>query len=291
MFKTKYPIFIFLSLFISLNAIGQTIDFKLIKAIKSKELVKEIVGESNLILESDILPEDKRYLIIIAEAISASDKSIAIKKENIKLNNDIPVLGKLQFTKRAILGWPSFSTKLKKGKNYFSAVFIVDKDLNNPELTINAQKFNITKIDDAPHTSLICPPRAVLEEKEFLEKISFENKYSRNEYQVFTKKITPASGTLLKIKITAIYYDNIEYYRNTSFVTRVDHFILEDEAGKSYSCIGKLGPGGKFSRPGNQTFQIGNKKEDISIIHRLIFNVPKKGNYKLKYLDQLILEI
>ncbi len=289
--KKQTTLLSFLILFITTNAICQTIDFKLIKAIKSKELIREYLERSNLIQETDVLPDDKRYLIITAEVNNSETENISIKKKDINLNNDIPILGRLRHTKRAFLGWPSFSVKPNKGNYYFSAIFLVNKNLNEAVLSLNSQKFEIKKINDEPHASLICTPQVTSEEKEYLQEIIFEDVYYNNNRQKFTRKIIPNSGKFIKIKIKAQYCNNIEYYRKKSFTTRADHFILEDEAGKSYSCLGTLDVSGKLSGPGNLTSQIGTKKSVIDRTYRLIFNVPKEGNYKLKYLGEVISDI
>ncbi|MEO1051862.1 MAG: hypothetical protein AAFX87_14625 [Bacteroidota bacterium] len=288
----KKLILSFIAVFISTYAIGQDIEFKLIKAIKSQELIMEDDYSKKYLTRTEILPDDKRHLIIMAEVNNPGAEKIRTKKEDISLEEGNKVLGYLRETKRANTGWPSFATEIKEGKNLFSAIFIVDKSLKSTAINIGGQSFDITGITDAPHSSLICIPKVTPSEKEYVKEIAYDDKYSRDvDYQVITEKITPYVGQFLKLKVELIYCDDVEHFRNKPFAQRPDYFQLQDASGAVFECVGTLNSVGKFSSPTNGSLRVNSKNNEIKWTYRLVFNVPKEGKYKLKYLDQVISDI
>lgn len=64
--KNKIIFFSLLTLLSFGDAICQQVDFKLLDAIKSSEITIERSFGSDLLDEVDVLPEGKKYLLIIA---------------------------------------------------------------------------------------------------------------------------------------------------------------------------------------------------------------------------------
>ena len=69
----------------------------------------------------------------------------------------------------------------------------------------------------------ICSPKATITKKEYLDEISFEKKYRRYGNQVFTKKITPKRGKLLRLSMAVEFCENPALFKKRAY-----HFELSD---------------------------------------------------------------
>ena len=281
--KTKMVALGFLSVLISWNAIGQNLEFKLIEAIKTKELVIDRTTESELLVETDILPDNKRYLVITAEVNYPGEGRFRVKKEEVTIGSEkTEAVGYLRLSRRGNLRW-GHRGSIWSGQNYFSAVFIVDASLSNTRLHIKDQSFDIPKVTEST-LPVGCSPKATITKKEYLDEISFEKKYRRYGNQVFTKKITPKRGKLLRLSMAVEFCENPALFKKRAYHFELSFFQLQGADGALYECVGSF-RFGKFYRP--ITHNIFNK-DQLKQEMALVFNVPKAGKYTLVYLGKKI---
>ncbi len=285
--KKKIQIFILLNFIISGNIFSQQVDFKLLKAIKSSELTIERSFGSELFNETDVLPDGKKFLLIMAEVTNNGEQTISLKSENVNIGTEkIEAIGYLRPSSRADVQW-GFKGNLWKGNNYFTALFIVDSDVLKTTLNINEQSFVINKIEDSQFPSF-CLPKSSLIEKEYLSEFSYESHYRKGNNQTFNKVIKPISGKILKLSISVEFCDKVVLNKRKSFVFQPSYFQIEDERGTNFECIGTLSYGkvDKSTIP----YNIGGGRELKSDL-TLLFNVSGEGKYKLKYLGEEIDEL
>ena len=276
----------FLALIVSLGSFGQSVDFKLIKAIKTNQLIidRELASES--LVEKDILPDGKNYLIVTAEVSYQGKKSFRLKKEEVSIGKEKKLaVGYLKLTQRGNLRW-GFSKYVYEGKNLFNAVFIIDANLSKTKLHIKNQSFAIPKIVKSD-VSPSCAPKATIEKKAYLNEISFKGKYRRADNQPFTKKITPKNGKLLSVSVALEFCDDPTFFKKTSFSFEMSYFQLENANGILFNCLGSF-RFGKFYAP--TTYNMYNR-DKLTPKLNLIFNVPKEGKYVLKYLGKKIADL
>ncbi|WP_394751366.1 hypothetical protein, partial [Spongiimicrobium salis] len=284
--RAKITIFNLLVLIISSNTFSQNIDFKLIKAIKTNELLLDRNLDNELVDVVDILPDDKVYLIITAEINNTSESIIKLKRDDVTIGEDKQkVLGYLKLTGRGYLRW-GFEGDLFDGKNFFTSIFVVDSKITSTTIDIKGQSFSIPKIQEAS-PQLECLPKVTVNKKEYLNELSFTDKYRKANNQFYTKKIIPRNGKLLKISLSLEFCENSEFFKRKSFHFEPTFFQLESLNGKLHNCIGTFSFG-KYSE--TSTFNIlGKDKLETDIV--LIFNVPNEDNYTIKYLNEKVSKI
>ncbi len=272
-----------LTLLISINSFSQQIDFKLKNAIKSSELTIERSFGSDLLNEVDILPEGKKYLIIIGEAINKEEQTIRVKSENVTLGDEKnKAIGYLKPSSRADVQW-GYKGDLWKGSNYFTAIFIVSSELSETILNINEQSFKINKIEDSSSPSF-CLPKVTVTNKEFLNELSYESSYRKADNQTVKKLITPRTGKILKLAISIEFCDKVVLNESKSFMFQSSFFQIESESGANFECIGTSSYGKLVNSTTPYNISGVELKSDVS----LIFNVPEEGSYTIKYLGKTV---
>ncbi len=279
--KIETTIVSLLMLFIYSNGFSQNMDFKLIKATISNELLIDRTLESESLLEVDILPADKKYLIITAEIDYKGEQTLRLKKDDVTIGKEgNKAFGYLRLSNRGDVRW-GYKGDLWKGKNYFTAIFIVNSKITKTTIHIKDQHFKIPKITQSSLSSE-CSPKTTVSEKEFLNSITFEDKYRRANNQSFTKKVSPKNGKLLKLSLSVEFCENAEFFKKSSFHFEPTFFQIEGSDGTLFNCVGTFSFG-KFRNPSTYNI-LGHEKlkQDVTFI----FNVPKEGKYILKYLGK-----
>ncbi len=281
--KSVFSLFLIL---ISTHAFSQITDFKLVKAIKTSELMVDRGLDDELLEEIDILPEDKRYLIITSEVTYEGEQKLRLQQNMVGVGeNGNTAVGYLRLGNRGSLRW-SFHNDLWQGKNHFTSIFIVDAKLSKTVIDINGQRFDIPKIVQGSQ-ALDCLPKTTVTEKKFIKGITFEDSYRKANNQPYTKKISPKSGTLLELSLALEFCENPELFTKKSFTFEPTFFQVQGSDGTLYNCVGTFSFG-KFRNP--STYNILGK-DSLTQEVKFIFNVPKEGQYTLKYLGNEVSKI
>ncbi len=263
---------------------SQKLEFELINAIKTKEIILDREIKNELINEIDILPNGKSYLIVTAVITNKNESTINLDKDDISIGTDKKnkVLGYLYPTGRARMRW-GFNGDIYNGLNYFTGIFIVDSNIEKTKVNLGKQSFKISYIKESIH-SIGCLPNVIVNNKEYLSEISYQEKYRNSNNQVYTKKLALKEGKFLKLSLSIEFCNDPKFYKRKSFHFLPSFFQIENSNGFLYNCVGSFSNGQLFE---NSTQNILGM-DSISTELALIFIVSEEDDFSLKYMNQEI---
>jgi len=263
---------------------AQNFDFEVLEAYKIDELPLSRKTEASILIEKQSLQDGKVFLIVTGVLKNEPSNKISLKTEDIVLglDNKIKPIGFISFS-----SLPEYNERISVSyrwpNNYFSAIFVVEKNIEKSSISIKEKEFSINSINSKKEF-VISHPKVKVLNTTYLSELKFDQKYKKidNEY---VQTFSPIRGKILQIDIELTAPTKRFNGDKNPFVLQPEYLCLIDDNGSTYTCIGSKGFGSL------KTFPINYQRDSDKIYtESFYFVVPKESSFKLFHLNQVVAE-